>query len=153
MSLTAHEGAASGGRPELTVVRSSTDSPRAVEAAELEPFAVEAQRRDHVAVVQPRGELDLATIETLAVAVEAAIAETLRAALDGVDGPARLVLDLRGLTFIGSTGLHLLVELHQRSLREGFQLTLLAPPAPVARAIEICGLDQDLPFVAALDAV
>jgi anti-anti-sigma factor len=156
MSLIARESAASGGRPELTLVRPSTDSARRVlsaRAAELESFAVEMQRRDHVAIVEPRGELDLATIETLAAAVDAAIAEALRATLDGVDGTARLVLDLRGLTFIGSTGLNLLVALHRRSQHEGFKLTLLAPPAPVDRAIQLCGLDQDLPFVAAVDAV
>ena len=112
------------------------------------PFAVEVQRREPSAVVQPRGELDVATIETLSAAVDAAIAETLRAALDGVESAARLVLDLRGLSFIGSTGLHLLVALDQRSQHDGFQLTLHAPPAPVDRAIQVCGLDRDLPFVA-----
>ena len=66
---------------------------------------------------------------------------------------ARLVLDLRGLSFIDSTGLHLLVALHQRSQRDGFQLTLLAPAPPVDRAIQLSGLDQVLPFVAAVDAV
>lgn len=149
MSLIARESAASGNRPELTLVPPSTDSAR---RAELGAFVVEVQRRDHVALVEPRGELDLATVQTLAAAVDAAIDETLRAALDGVDGPAQLVLDMRGLTFIGSTGLNLLVALHRRSRHEGFQLTLLAPPAPVDRAIRLCGLDQDLPFVAAVDA-
>ena len=128
-----------------------------IPSCQLEPpslgsFAVEVQRRDHVAIVEPRGELDLATIETLAAAIDAAIAEALRATRDGVDGTARLVIDMRGLTFIGSTGLNLLVALHRRSQREGFQLTLLAPPAPVDRAIQLCGLDRDLPFVAAVDA-
>ena len=144
MTLIARESAASADRPELTLVRP---------AAERESFAIEVQRRDHVALVEPRGELDLATIATLAAAVDAAIAEALRAALDGVNGPAHLVLDMRGLTFIGSTGLNLLVVLHRRSQHEGFQLTLLAPPAPVDRAIQLCGLDQDLPFVAAVDVV
>ena len=143
---------------ELTVVeadRSSSDgevrdlSARAVELFEVVPFAVEVQRRECVAVVEPTGELDVATIETLSAAVDAAIAETLRAALDGVErSPAHLVLDLRGLTFIGSTGLQLLVALDRRSQHEGFQLTLLAPPGPVDRAIQVCGLDRDLPFVA-----
>ena len=115
---------------------------------EVVPFAVEVQRRELVAVVQPTGELDVATIETLSAAVDAAIAETLGAALDGAERPPQLVLDLRGLTFIGATGLHLLVALDQRSQHEGFQLTLHAPPAPVDRAIQLCGLDRDLPFVA-----
>ena len=99
------------------------------------------QRRDDVAIVQPHGELDLATVETL------------RAALDGIEDAGRLVLDLRGLSFIDSTGLHLLVALHQRAQRDGFQLMLVAPAAPADRAILLSGLDQALPFVAADDAV
>ena len=120
--------------------------------SDLEPFAVEIQRRKHVTIVQPRGELDLATAETLRSTLDAAIAETLNAALDGMEHGARLVLDLRGLSFIDSTGLHLLVALDQRAARDGFLLRLLAPAAPIYRAIQLCGLDQVLPFVAPADA-
>jgi anti-sigma B factor antagonist len=119
----------------------------------LEPFAVEVQRRGHITIVQPRGELDIATVETLRTSLDDAIAETLRTALDGLENPARLVLDLRGLSFIDSGGLHLLVALDQRAQRDGFQLSLLAPAAPIDRAIQLCGLDQVLPFAAPDDAV
>jgi anti-anti-sigma factor len=114
---------------------------RAAPVAGLEPFAVEVQWRDDVATVQPRGELDAATVETL------------RNALDDINGAGRLVLDLRGLSFIDSTGLHLLVALHQRAQREGFKLTLVAPAPPVDRAIQLCGLDASLPFVSPVDAL
>jgi anti-anti-sigma factor len=120
---------------------------------DIEPFAVDVQRRTHVTIVQPRGELDLATVETLRNALDAAVAETLRAALDGMEHGARLVLDLRGLSFIDSTGLHLLVALNERAQRDGFQLMLLAPAAPADRAIQVCGLDRTLPFAARVDAV
>ena len=149
MSLLARESAGDGAW--LTVVE--PDRPPS-EVFRVEPFAVEVQRREHVAVVQPRGELDLATVGTLEAAIDGAIAETLGAASDdGMDGHARLVLDLRRLSFIDSTGLHLLVELNRRSQPDGFQLTLLAPAAPVDKPIQLCGLDQALPFVAADDAV
>ncbi len=160
MSFLARESAWDGAR--LTVVEpgrppSDPASPaltaRAAGVSHVEPFAVEVQRREHVAVVQPRGELDLATIDELEAAVDGAITETLGAAVDGMEGHARVVLDLRGLSFIGSTGLHLLVALHRRSQSDGFQLTLLAPAAPVDKAIKLCGLDQALPFAAADDAV
>jgi anti-anti-sigma factor len=122
--------------------------------SEFAPFAIEVQRREHVAIVQPRGELDRATVETLRSSLDAAIAETLRAVLDdGMETVARVVLDLRGLTFIDSAGLHLLVALDQRAARDGFLLALLAPPAPIDRTIQLCGLDQALPFVAPDDAV
>jgi anti-anti-sigma factor len=147
---------------EVTVVEmrdSSADdvrpgvSARATEMSAFEPFAIEVQRREHVAIVQPRGELDLATVDTLRSRLDAAIAETLRAVLDdGMETATRLVLDLRGLSFIDSTGLHLLVALDQRAARDGFLLTLLAPAAPIDKPIQLCGLDQVLPFVAPDDA-
>jgi anti-anti-sigma factor len=118
-----------------------------------EPFAIEVQRRDHVTIVHPRGELDVATVETLRAALGAAIAETLRATRDGGESAARLLVDLRGLSFIDSSGVHLLVALDQRAQRDGFQLTLLAPAAPIDRAIRLCGLDELLPFAAPDDTV
>ena len=143
------QSAESSGHLELTGVEtissangaSRTGSVAAVELARLQPFAVDVQRRNDVAIVQPHGELDLATVETL------------RVALDGVENAGRLVLDLRGLSFIDSTGLGRLVALHQRAQRDGFQLTLVAPAAPADKAIQVSGLDRALPFVAADDAV
>jgi anti-sigma B factor antagonist len=117
-----------------------TGSARAVEVARPRPFAVDVQRRNDVAIVRPHGELDIATVETL------------RAALDGIENAGRLVLDLRGLSFIDATGLRLMVALHQRAQRDGFQLTLVAPAAPANRALRLSGLDQALPFVATGDA-
>ena len=120
--------------------RHRAGSARGVEVAGPQPFAVEVQRRDAVAIVQPRGELDLVTVETL------------RAALDAIKSTERLVLDLRGLSFMDSTGL---------PAAGG------APPARAARWIaadsrggrgsgrqsdSLCGLDQELPFVAIVDA-
>jgi anti-sigma B factor antagonist len=113
-----------------------------------EPFAVAVQRRNHATIVQPRGELDLATTETLRTTLDAAIGATRSAALHAVENRAHLVLDLRGLSFIDTTGLHLLVALDQRARRDGFQLTLLAPAPPVDRAIQVCGLEKVLPFAA-----
>lgn len=122
------------------MLASSTDGGSAA-AVRLQPFAVDVQRRDGVAIVEPHGELDLATVETL------------RGALDGIEDPRRLVLDLRGLTFIDSTGLHVLVALDGRAQRDGFQLAIVAPAAPADQAIRMSGLDQALPFVAADDAL
>jgi anti-anti-sigma factor len=115
--------------------------------SEFEPFAIEVQRREHVAIVQPRGELDPHTVQTLRDGLDAAIAETVAAVLDdGMGTTARVVLDLRRLSFIDSSGLHLLVALDQRAARDGFLLTLLAPAAPIDRTIQLCGLAQALPF-------
>jgi anti-sigma B factor antagonist len=112
----------------------SPDRSDAVDMAGLGAFAVDVDRREDVAIVQARGELDVATVETL------------RTALDGIEDARRLVLDLSGLSFIDSNGLHLVVALHKRAEREGFELALLAPAPPVDRAIRLCGLDKTLPF-------
>jgi anti-sigma B factor antagonist len=150
MSFATPQSAGSGGLEELAGVETGRSSPdggrrvgsaRAVGEARPERFGVEVQRRDDVAIVRPRGELDVATVEAL------------RAALDGIESAGRLVLDLRGLSFIDSTGLHLLMALHQRAQRDGFELSLLAPEAPVDRAIQLSGLDEALPFVSAGGAI
>jgi anti-sigma B factor antagonist len=120
--------------------RESAGSGDQFELMRPQPFTVGVERRNRALIVQPRGELDLASVGTL------------RAALDGVETPGRVVLDLRGLSFIDSTGLRLLVVLDQRARCDGFQLTLVPPPAPVDRAIRVSGLDQVLPFVAADEA-
>lgn len=88
-----------------------------------------------LAIVRPSGELDLATVETL------------RSALEAIGPAARLLLDLRGLSFLDSSGLHFLTELDRRAKRDGVQLSLIAPPPPVDRSIQLCGLDRTLPFV------
>jgi anti-anti-sigma factor len=151
MSFPARHSAASARPARLTLVE--TGRPLAAETSHLQPFGVEVQRRTHVTIVQPHGELDLATVDTLRSALDGAIAETLSAALDGMENGSRLVLDLRSLSFIDSNALHLLVALDQRAQRDGFQLTLLAPVAPIDRAIQVSGLDRILPFAALVDVV
>ena len=157
MSVPDGQSAASERPAHLDVVRTSRTpadrarralSARAGELSDLEPFTVDVHRRDHVTTVQPRGELDLATVDTLRTTLDTAIAETLHAALNGTETGAHLVLDLRGLSFIDSNGLHLLVALDERAHRNGFQLSLLAPAPPMDTAIRVCRLDQVLPFVA-----
>jgi anti-sigma B factor antagonist len=140
MGFPLDESAASRGRARLTLVETSCPSAgRELRAPSgLEPFAVEVERGTAGTIVQPRGELDVATVETLRTTLDAAIAAT--------EHGARLVLDLRGLSFIDSCGLHLLVALNERAGREGFQLTLIAPAAPTDRAIRLCGLYEALPF-------
>ena len=149
-ALAARQSAGSGDLEELTDVHAGRgssagegriESARAIKVAGVAGFVVETQLHGDVAIVRPRGELDLATVEPL------------RAALNEIESAGHLVLDLRGLSFIDSTGLHLLVTLHQRAQRDGFQLSLVAPAAPADRAIRLCALDQALPFVAAADAI
>ena len=103
-----------------------------------EILVVDVEWRGDTAVVQPCGELDLSSVTML------------RAAIEGILAPSTLVLDLRGVGFIDSSGLHLLVDLQERAARDGFELRLIAPAAPVDRPIRLCGLDRRLPFVSKL---
>ncbi len=78
--------------------------------------------------VSVTGELDVATVP----AVEAALR---RAEACGAD---EVVLDLSGLTFIGSAGLRLILEADDRARSAGHRLTLRTGAA-VVRTVELAG--------------
>lgn len=97
-----------------------------------------SQREGDAHVLALHGELDLAS----AGGVEA----ELRCAEAATSRPAAIVIDLRGLTFIDSTGLRLLIEAGNRADLASYRLRLLRPRAHVFRACEIAGVDRLLPF-------
>jgi len=97
------------------------------------PFAVDHRRFGKRAVVSASGELDIATAPQL----EAVIALAMGAR------PAELWIDLTALTFIDSTGLNALREVHDRF--DG-ALAVVRPPGPVRRVFEIAGLAAMLPL-------
>lgn len=116
-------------RPRLSAV------PAAESVEAPEPFEVEIRpARRRVAVV-PRGELDLATVERL----EAEIEPLAQAGFDEV------VLDLRRVSFVDSTGLCLIVRLARRS---DVTVRLVDGPPAVARLFDLTGLRAELPFLA-----
>ena len=79
----------------------------------------------------PRGDLDIATVPRLSEAVE-------RERADG----DRLVLDLRGLAFLDTSGMRYLVEQHSNG-----DLTLVRGTRAVQRIFAIAGLDEELSWV------
>lgn len=83
--------------------------------------------------VRPLGELDLATTPELDAAVGAAQAH------------ARLViLDLRGLEFIDSSAVHVIVEASLRAALAGRRLVVIRGIAPVQRVFELTGTDEGI---------
>ena len=58
-----------------------------------------------------------------------------------------IVLDLRGLTFMDSTGLRLLVTADARARDAGHRLAIVRGPAAVHRVLEITGLHSRLDLV------
>ena len=103
---------------------------------ESKPFGCRVARADGAVRITLEGELDLATVA----AVEAA----LRGPVD--PSPERRVLDLRGLTFMDSTGLRTILSANGTAPREGWSLQIAGPPA-VQRIFEICGVAAGLRFV------
>ena len=61
-------------------------------------------------------------------------------------GFGEIVLDLRGVTFIDSTGMRLLVGLHHQAHRDGWDMLLIQGPENVQRVFEIAGTRTVLPF-------
>ena len=104
--------------------------------AEFEPFRCEVDPDRASVRVRPVGELDLATVPI----VDAQLSELVAA------GFTSLVLDLRELRFLDSTGLRLLLTWHKKARAEGVDLRVIPGPAPVQRVIEVAGVAHILPF-------
>ena len=63
-----------------------------------------------------------------------------------------LTLDLQQLSFMDSSGLRVLIDLHDRSRREGWSLRLIAPEHEAAAlVIRTTGAESALPFAKAAD--
>ena len=95
-------------------------------------FDVETISSDHRVELRLVGELDVGTAAPLRQALR-------RASEDGVD---TVIVDLSGLKFIDSTGLHELVVVHKRQQARGGEVVLQAPTAQTRRVLEIVGLDR-----------
>jgi anti-anti-sigma factor len=80
--------------------------------------------------VEPLGEIDLATAPTVAL-----VLEDLR-----TTGFRQVVLDLKGVTFIDSSGMRMVVEARAAAERDGAHLTVLPGPPPVQRSFDMTGL-------------
>jgi len=59
----------------------------------------------------------------------------------------RLVLDLRGVDFMDSTGMRLLLQTDARAREGDFELALVRGRTEVQRVFEVAGLADILPFV------
>ena len=103
-----------------------------------EPFSVTVAQDGGRTVIAAHGELDLATAPEL----EAALLPDLRSG-----GTA--ILDLRGVEFMDSTGVRVIVAAHHAAQDHGGTLTLVRTVADgaVARVLEISGLDAVLNLV------
>jgi anti-sigma B factor antagonist len=93
-----------------------------------------------VSVLTVSGEIDIAS------------GPRLRAALDevmdvpGSTAPTGVVLDLTGVSFLGSAGLAVLVDAHEHAMQRGIALKIVidGPGSPVARAFQAAAIHEHL---------
>ena len=94
--------------------------------------------RDVVRVC-PFGEVDIDTAGQIREQLENATAT----------GTKHVVLDLRGVTFLDSTGLHLVLEADAASRAQGWEFGLIGGPPDVQRVFDLTGSRARLPFLTA----
>jgi anti-anti-sigma factor len=87
-------------------------------------------------VVAPVGELDLATASSLGAALAAAAHR----------GASRVLLDLRRLTFVDSSGIALIVKLQRHFAAEGIRFGVVKGDDIVQRAFALSHVEALLPW-------
>ena len=95
-------------------------------------FSVTRRRAGDAVVVVPEGEIDLATIDELQDALDAA-----------GEGATQVLLDLRGVTFIDSAGVRLVLE----AMRTLPEFAVVRGGPEVARVFKLVGLDERVRIV------
>jgi anti-anti-sigma factor len=113
-----------------------------VSSAEPVPSAnleVEARRQHETATVALRGELDLASVGT--------VADALVGLTTSADAVRHIVLDLRGLSFIDVPGLRELIRQNDCARANGQDLTVVRGTRTVNRALELSRVGEHLVLV------
>lgn len=100
-------------------------------------FAVETRTTGRATMVTVSGELDLVSSPRLEEALERVSSS----------GSELVMLDLRGLEFMDSTGLHLLVKAQQRAEEAGRRFALVKGGEQVQRLLDLTGVAELLTIV------
>jgi anti-anti-sigma factor len=99
-------------------------------AAVAPEFRLTVRRDGERALLIPVGELDLMSADAL----ENEVIGLLEC------GIADVVVDLRGLSFIDSTGIRALLSCHERAQRENARVAIIVGDRRTRRPLEICGV-------------
>ncbi len=92
-----------------------------------------------VHVVEPRGDIDLATARELGDVLREEVAV----------GPDEVVVDLSSTTHLDSSGVAVLLNAQRRLTRAGSRFTVVAPAGPPRRVLELTGVAETLRLRAA----
>jgi anti-sigma B factor antagonist len=106
-------------------------------AATHTPFRATERAVGPTAVVSLHGELDIQH--------HARVTGAFNRALDR--HPAALAADLRGLTFMDSTGVHVLLRIEATCRRQGVRFFIVRGPSSVDRVLSVLGLDRRFEIV------
>ena len=104
----------------------------------VEPFAIEVSEREERVDVIPRGELDMASAPELEQTI-----------MPRLERGTWVLLDLRSLDFIDSSGLRVVVAAHRAAEERGGRFTCVrgGPGTTVHRIVEIAGIDGVIEMV------
>ena len=106
----------------------------AVSSAPLAPFSIHVRHVRSTAHVGVVGELDILTAPELQRALDEAVER-------GVD---RVVLDLRGVGFLGSSGIAIVARLERLANARGFHAAFVRGRPRVQRILEMAGLTEGI---------
>jgi anti-sigma B factor antagonist len=101
------------------------------------PVRVVLRTERDVVRVCPFGEVDVDTVGEIREQLENVTAS----------GARHVVLDLRGVTFVDSTGLHLVLEVDAAARAQCWEFGLIGGPADVQRIFDLTGTRARLPFL------
>jgi anti-sigma B factor antagonist len=110
--------------------------PAGSRAGDPAPFRMVVQTERDVVRVCPFGEVDMGTVEQVREQLERVTAT----------GAKHVVLDLHGVTFLDSTGLHLVLDADAASRAQGWEFGLVGGPADVQRVFDLTGARARLPY-------
>lgn len=109
----------------------------------MNPIVLDASFDDGTVRVRFEGELDLTTVPN---------AEEFVSNIEREHTPDMLVLDLRELRFLDSSGLRFILATDARARKEGRRLQIVPGPEAVHRVFRIALLDKRLEFVEETEA-
>jgi anti-sigma B factor antagonist len=99
-------------------------------------FAISRREAGEGTLLAPRGDLDLATVETLDTALRGA-----------EESHELVVLDLRDVPFMDSSGLHALIAADLRMRERGGRLVVVQGGDQIRRLLALTGADKQLEVV------
>jgi anti-sigma B factor antagonist len=115
------------------------EQPAGSRARDPAQFRVVVRTERDLVRVCPFGEVDLGTVDRIREQLENATAT----------GARHVVLDLRGVSFLDSTGLHLVLDADAASRADGWEFGLVGGPPDVQRVFDLTGSRARLPFLTA----